>query len=121
MKKDFLIELAKLAESELSSEEIYKSIKLFAGGDVDWISELVVKHINRLLEETRKICEKKKASPSIVLKVLAAILRLQIEEIDNAAVKLADSEFEHICKILGVSKQEVENILNKKSGVNYIG
>jgi len=121
-KKEFLTKLAKLAESEPSSEELYKGIELFAGGDIDWISKLVKKHIIRLLEETNTKCEQKQASPSIVLRVLVAILKLQIEEIENAAAKLAEKELEYACKSLGVPKQELEKIINKKSEVtDYIG
>jgi len=106
--------LRKLAQSEFSLEEMQKGVKQFAGGNIDWIADLVKKHIGKLLEDISMKCEKKKASPSIVLRVLAEILKMQVEEIENAAAAIAAKELEQVCKVIGLPVQEVLEVMNNK-------
>ena len=106
--------LKKLAQSEFSLEEMQKGVKQFAGGNIDWIADLVKKHIGKLLEDISMKCEKKKASPSIVLRVLAEIMKMQVEEIENAAAAIAAKELEQVCKVIGLPVQEVLEVMNNK-------
>ena len=106
--------LRKLAQSEFSLVEIQEGVKQFAGGNIDWIADLVKKHIGKLLEDISMKCEKKKASPSIVLRVLAEIMKMQVEEIENAAAAIAAKELEQVCKVIGLPVQEVLEVMNNK-------
>jgi len=112
--------LKKLAEFKPSFEDVVKAINQFAGGSIDWIAEVVTKHHEDMVREIIAKAEEKKASPFIIFSVLAAIMQSHAEDVKTLAKYAGDRELDQICKLRGITREEVNEVLKGKKVVDYI-
>ncbi len=112
--------LKKLAEFKPSFEDVVKAINQFAGGDINWIAEIVTKHHEDMVREIIVKAEEKKASPFITFSVLAAIIQSHAEDVKALAKYAGDRELDQICKLKGITRGEINEVLKGKKVVDYI-
>lgn len=112
--------LEDLANYDPTTKEIAEAIENLAGGSVEWILKTVFKHQSDMVKEVIDTAEKKKASPFVVVSLLAVITKLSANSLEKLAKEVGHKELEILCKRRGINIEDLKRVFENKDIVDYI-
>ena len=112
--------LEKLADFNPSIKEIAETVEKLAGGSVEWIIKIIVKHHTEMIKEVLTEGEKKNASPFVITSIMAAVLQMNANHIKEFAKLAGEKELKMWCESRGVTIEEIKAVLKSKETAEYI-
>jgi len=112
--------LEKLADFNPSIKEIAETVEKLAGGSVEWIIKIIVKHHTEMIKEVLTEGEKKNASPFVITSIMAAVLQMNANHIKEFAKLAGEKELKMWCESHGITIEEIKDVLNNKETAEYI-